>query len=109
MPKRKLIFFSIIFLLFIPAISSAAYTHLLWERPIKKALDDRDDYYQKLDISHDKATFKMFWTPKGREVLKKQLELHIDTISPWYSTDLSDKLVTPEWIFMKTDLKRFEE
>jgi len=32
-----------------------------------------------------------------------------ETISPWYSTDFIEKLVTPEWIFKKTDLKRFEE
>jgi len=32
-----------------------------------------------------------------------------DTISPWYCTDFSDKLVTPEWVFNKNDLKRFEE
>lgn len=31
------------------------------------------------------------------------------TISPWYSTDFSDNLVTPEWIFKKTHLKRFQE
>lgn len=32
-----------------------------------------------------------------------------DTISPWYSTDFSEKMVTPEWVFKKSDLKRFEE
>lgn len=31
------------------------------------------------------------------------------TISPWYSIHFSDKLVTPEWIFEKTCLKRFED
>lgn len=42
-------------------------------------------------------------------------EIHIlknpndETISPWYSTEFLEKLVTPEWIFRKTDLKRFEE
>lgn len=28
-------------------------------------------------------------------------------ISPWYSANLNDSLITPEWIFQKTDLKRF--
>jgi len=30
-------------------------------------------------------------------------------ISPWYSIDFGQELVTPEWKFNKTDLKRFEE
>jgi len=28
-------------------------------------------------------------------------------LSPWYSTDFSNTLITPEWKFKKTDLKRF--
>lgn len=31
------------------------------------------------------------------------------TISPWYSVDFGQELVTPEWTFNKSDLKRFEE
>lgn len=27
--------------------------------------------------------------------------------SPWYSSDFNDKLVTPEWVFKKSELKRF--
>jgi len=30
-------------------------------------------------------------------------------ISPWYSLDFGDVLRTPEWIFQKEDLKRFED
>lgn len=30
-------------------------------------------------------------------------------ISPWYSFDFGETLITPEWTFKKTDLKRFEE
>lgn len=29
--------------------------------------------------------------------------------SPWYSLNFGEKLITPEWIFGKDDLKRFEE
>ena len=29
-------------------------------------------------------------------------------LSPWYSTKTSSGIITPEWIFEKTDLKRFE-
>jgi hypothetical protein len=29
--------------------------------------------------------------------------------SPWYSTEIRDVLVTPEWTFHKTELKRFAE
>ncbi|MBN2426584.1 MAG: DUF4846 domain-containing protein [Calditrichaceae bacterium] len=42
-------------------------------------------------------------------------EIHIlknpndDMMSPWYSIDFEYELVTPEWIFYKSDLKRFEE
>ena len=28
-------------------------------------------------------------------------------LSPWYSTDFGDKLVTPEWEFTRDDLMRF--
>jgi hypothetical protein len=28
-------------------------------------------------------------------------------LSPWYALDIDDELVTPEWTFKKTDLKRF--
>lgn len=39
-------------------------------------------------------------------------EIHIlrnpaHSTSPWYSTDFTDQLVTPEWIFNKTHLRRF--
>lgn len=30
-------------------------------------------------------------------------------LSPWYSLDFGDTLVTPEWTFTKNDLKRFED
>ena len=30
------------------------------------------------------------------------------SLSPWYSTQFTGSLITPEWIFEKTDLKRFE-
>lgn len=30
-------------------------------------------------------------------------------LSPWYSTDFENQLLTPEWIFDKTQLKRFGE
>lgn len=33
---------------------------------------------------------------------------HVD-ISPWYSVKLEGELITPEWVFEKRDLKRFEE
>ncbi|MBN2214824.1 MAG: DUF4846 domain-containing protein [Bacteroidales bacterium] len=32
-----------------------------------------------------------------------------ETISPWYSPDPGQKLITPEWTFNMSDLKRFEE
>lgn len=32
-----------------------------------------------------------------------------DSISPWYSTDFHNYLVTPEWSFTKTELKRFKQ
>lgn len=32
-----------------------------------------------------------------------------EKISPWYSLNFEDTLVTPEWIFSKNDLKRFNE
>lgn len=32
-----------------------------------------------------------------------------EEISPWYSVDFGEELETPEWIFKKTDLKRFED
>lgn len=31
-----------------------------------------------------------------------------EALSPWYSTQFSGSLVTPEWLFEKMDLKRFE-
>lgn len=31
-----------------------------------------------------------------------------DKLSPWYSLEFGDKLITPEWTFHQTDLKRFE-
>jgi hypothetical protein len=33
--------------------------------------------------------------------------LQAPQISPWYSTKFGDTLITPEWTFKKTDLKRF--
>lgn len=32
-----------------------------------------------------------------------------ENLSPWYSVDFSGELITPEWEFLKSDLKRFEE
>lgn len=32
-----------------------------------------------------------------------------ENLSPWYSVDFSGELITPEWKFLKSDLKRFEE
>lgn len=32
-----------------------------------------------------------------------------DDLSPWYSTEIIDKLITPEWTFSSTDLKRFKK
>ncbi len=32
-----------------------------------------------------------------------------ESISPWYSLDFHDYLVTPEWSFTKTELKRFKQ
>lgn len=32
----------------------------------------------------------------------------IENISPWYSINIDDKLVTPEWTFNKSDLMRFD-
>ena len=32
---------------------------------------------------------------------------HDPDISPWYDVSQMDKLNTPEWTFLKTDLKRF--
>lgn len=29
-------------------------------------------------------------------------------LSPWYSLNFGDELITPEWVFKKTELKRFE-
>ena len=37
-------------------------------------------------------------------ILKNPQDLQI---SPWYSTKFGDTLITPEWTFKKTDLKRF--
>ncbi|MBN2610182.1 MAG: hypothetical protein JXB00_01355, partial [Bacteroidales bacterium] len=31
------------------------------------------------------------------------------SISPWYSLDFEGDLITPEWTFKKTDLKRFKD
>ncbi len=38
------------------------------------------------------------------QVLKNPNE---PNLSPWYSTDFGNTLITPEWTFKKTDLKRF--
>ncbi len=86
MIKSKLAIFisHICLFLLIPSLSSATYTHLLWERSISNALNERDDYYQKVGITHDEATFNILWTQKGRYVLQEQLELHMDPNSPWY-------------------------
>jgi hypothetical protein len=32
-----------------------------------------------------------------------------DNISPWYSVNFNNELITPEWKFLKSDLMRFEE
>lgn len=32
-----------------------------------------------------------------------------DSMSPWYSNRIMNKLITPEWVFKKTDLKRFAD
>jgi Domain of unknown function (4846) len=32
-----------------------------------------------------------------------------ESLSPWYSNKIKDKLYTPEWDFKKTDLKRFKD
>jgi len=37
-------------------------------------------------------------------ILKNPRDPHI---SPWYSVEFGDTLITPEWTFKKTDLKRF--
>ncbi len=63
---------------------SAAYTHLLWERSISTALNNRDDFYQTVGITHEEATFNMLWTSKGRLALQEQLELNIYPDIPWY-------------------------
>ncbi len=42
-------------------------------------------------------------------------EIHIllnkrnDTLNPWYALDFGETLITPEWTFKATDLKRFED
>lgn len=30
-----------------------------------------------------------------------------ENISPWYSSEIIDKLITPEWIFNSNELRRF--
>jgi len=37
-------------------------------------------------------------------ILKNFTELNI---SPWYSVEFGDSLITPQWDFYATDLKRF--
>jgi hypothetical protein len=32
-----------------------------------------------------------------------------NNISPWYSVNLNNELITPEWKFLKSDLMRFEK
>lgn len=40
------------------------------------------------------------------QILKNPEE---ESLSPWYSNKIKDKLYTPEWVFKKTDLKRFKD
>lgn len=86
MPKVKpttALFFFFTFFLF-TSVPSAKYIPLLWERPIYDALNSRDGYFNKVGITHDKATLNMLFTPKGSKALKEQLELNKDESSPWY-------------------------
>lgn len=76
--------FPLLFFLLFPSIPSAKYLPLLWEKPIRNALNDRDYYYHKIGIDHDRTIIKMLWTPKGSLSLKEQLELNEDISSPWY-------------------------
>ncbi len=32
-----------------------------------------------------------------------------EDLSPWYSVEFGEQLVTPEWVFRKSDLKRFDQ
>ncbi len=63
-----------------------------------------------MDLATDKNGNKIFML--AQSYMPAQ-EIHIlknlnnNNISPWYSTHNLNKLITPEWVFTKSDIKRF--
>lgn len=82
--KSLLVITNFLFILLIPTISSAAYDYQLLEMPVIKALNSRDRFYKKVEISRDKTTFPLLRTQNGILALKNQLKSNIDLFSPWY-------------------------
>lgn len=61
---------------------------------------------------HEETGEKIFMLMQGTILAEETMILlnpNDADISPWFSTDLADGLVTPEGKFVKSDLKRFKE
>lgn len=66
-----------------------------------------------VDLATDKNTGKKIFLLAQSYMPAQELQVlknpdHAE-LSPWYSTDFGEVLLTPEWTFQKTDLKRFRE
>ena len=66
-----------------------------------------------VDMAVDKKTNKKFFLLAQSYMPAQEIQIlknpNNETISPWYSIDFEQRLITPEWAFKISDLKRFEE
>ncbi|MFN3405604.1 MAG: DUF4846 domain-containing protein [Cytophagaceae bacterium] len=66
-----------------------------------------------MDVAKESSTGKTLFLLAQSYMPAQELQLLTNpnnpAISPWYSTDFSGLLETPEWTFRKQDLRRFKE
>jgi hypothetical protein len=66
-----------------------------------------------VDMAVDRYTNKKFFLLAQSYMPAQEIQIlknpGDESISPWYRLGTEQKLITPEWIFNITDLKRFEE
>ena len=64
-----------------------------------------------LDVAKHKTSGRKLFLLGQSYMPAQEIEVLINPtnakLSPWYSTDFTDQLLTPEWIFTKNDLRRF--